>query len=162
LTEATDRVLRLAAADGCGTDNEGAIRNGFGNGFELFSAVKQWRGANGGTRFAEGQLVGIHDAKMKETEVAHGASGGANVERIAGLDEDDAQVVELGEGRQGSEFTAGEKQQVKRERCFLDSSAALRIYLAEADESLGLQHHKRECSCNEGCFNPIVSRIAFE
>ena len=162
LTEPTDRVLRLAAADGGGTDNEGAIRNGFGNGFELFSAVKQWRGANGGTRFAEGQVVGIHDAKMKETEVAHGASGGANVERIAGLDEDNAQVVELGEGRQGSEFTAGEKQQVKRERCFLDSSAALRIYLAEADESLGLQHHKRECSCNEGCFNPIVSRVTFE
>ena len=99
---------------------------------------------------------------MEETEVAHGAGGRADVERVARIDEDDAQAVELGEGRQGSEFTAGEKQQVKRERCFLDSSAALRIYLAEADESLGLQHHKRECSCNEGCFNPIVSRVTFE
>jgi hypothetical protein len=33
---------------------------------------------------------------MEETEVAHGACGGANVERIARVDEDDAQVIELG------------------------------------------------------------------
>jgi hypothetical protein len=38
---------------------------------------------------------------MEETKVAHGASGSANVERIARLDKDDAQVVGLGEGRQG-------------------------------------------------------------
>ena len=63
-----------------------------------------------GTCFAEGQLIGIHDAKMEEAKVAHGAGGGANVEWIARLDKDDAQVVELGEGRQGSEFTAGEKR----------------------------------------------------
>jgi hypothetical protein len=36
------------------------------------------------------------------------------------------------------------------------------IDLAGADKSLGLQHHKGECSYNEPCFNPIVSWIAFE
>jgi len=45
---------------------------------------------------------------MEEAEVAHGARSGADVERIARLDKDDAQVFELGERRQGSEFTAGE------------------------------------------------------
>jgi hypothetical protein len=33
---------------------------------------------------------------MEEAKVAHGAGGGADVERIARVDEDDAQVVELG------------------------------------------------------------------
>jgi hypothetical protein len=33
---------------------------------------------------------------MKEAKVAHGAGGGANVERIARVDEDDAQIIELG------------------------------------------------------------------
>jgi hypothetical protein len=33
---------------------------------------------------------------MEEAEVAHSAGGGANVERIARVDEDDAQVIELG------------------------------------------------------------------
>ncbi len=108
--EAANGMLRLAAADGGGADNESAIRYGFGDGFELRGLRKHRRGANGGTRFAEGQFVGIHDAKMEEAKVAHGASGGADVERIARLDKDDVQVLELGEGRQESESTAEEKR----------------------------------------------------
>ncbi len=110
LLEAAYRVLRLAAADGGSANNEGAIRDGFGDRFEFFGAGEQWLSTNGGTRFAKGRFVGIHDAQMEEAEVAHGASGGANVERIARLDKDDAQVVELGKGRQGCEFTAEEKR----------------------------------------------------
>ena len=37
---------------------------------------------------------------MEETEVAHSAGGRADVERVARIDEDDAQAVELGLGRQ--------------------------------------------------------------
>jgi hypothetical protein len=33
---------------------------------------------------------------MEKAKVAHGASGGADVERIARADEDDMQVIELG------------------------------------------------------------------
>jgi hypothetical protein len=109
LLQAANRVLRLAAADGGGADNESAIRDGFGDGFELRGLCKQRLSADGGTRFAEGQFVGIHDAQMEEAEVAHRASGGANVERIARVDENDVQMVELGKSRQGSEFTAEEK-----------------------------------------------------
>ena len=108
--EAANGMLRLAAADGGGSDDEGAIRDGFGNGFELFGASEQWLSANRGTRFAGGQFVGIHYAQMEEAKVAHGASSGADVERIARLDKDDVQVLELGEGRQESEFTAEEKR----------------------------------------------------
>jgi hypothetical protein len=110
LLEAANRVLRLAAADRGGPDNERAIRHSFRDGLKFFGAGEQWGGADGGARFAKCQFIRIHDAKMEEAEVAHGASGGANVERIARLDENDAQVVELGKGRQGSEFTAEEKQ----------------------------------------------------
>jgi aldose 1-epimerase len=41
---------------------------------------------------------------VEEAEVAHGAGGGANVERIARVDEDDAQVIELGWGGQGTDY----------------------------------------------------------
>ena len=38
MLEATNRVLRLARADGGGANNEGTIRDGFGNGLEFFGA----------------------------------------------------------------------------------------------------------------------------
>jgi hypothetical protein len=101
LLEAANRVLGLAASDSCGADNEGTIRDGFGDGFEFRSLCKQRRSANGGTRFAESQFIGVHNAQMEEAEVTHGASGGANVERVAWLDEDDAQAVGFGIRRQG-------------------------------------------------------------
>jgi hypothetical protein len=110
LFEAANRVLGLAAANGSGSDYESAVRDGLGDGLELFGAGEQGHGSDGGTRFPESQLVGAHHAKMRETEIAHGAGSGADVEGIAWLDEDDAQVVEFGMGRQGSEFTAGTKQ----------------------------------------------------
>jgi hypothetical protein len=50
---------------------------------------------------------------MEEAEVAHRASGGANVERIARVDENDVQMVELGKRRQESEFTAEQKRRSK-------------------------------------------------
>ena len=113
MLEAANGMLRLAAANGCSADNERAIRDGFGDGFEFLAAGKKWLSANGGTRFAEGQVVGIHDAQMEEAEIAHGPGGSANVEGIARLDEDDAQMVELSERRQESEFTAEERLRSK-------------------------------------------------
>jgi len=96
LLEAFDGVLRIAAAHGGGADDERAVRDSFGNRLELFGAGEKRRGAHSGACFTKGQFVWIHDAKMEEAEVAHGAGGGANIERIARVDEDDAQVIELG------------------------------------------------------------------
>jgi hypothetical protein len=39
---------------------------------------------------------------LEEAEVAHGAGGGADVEWVARIDEDDAQVIELGMDGQGT------------------------------------------------------------
>jgi len=83
LVEAADGVLQLAEADGGGSNNESAIFDGFGDGLELFGLGEHGLGADGGAGFAKSQLVGIHHAKMKEAEVAHGAGGSADVEGIA-------------------------------------------------------------------------------
>jgi len=58
--------------------------------FELFGTGEQRCGADGGTRLAKSQFIRVHHAKMEESEVAHGAGGGADVEGIARTDEDDA------------------------------------------------------------------------
>ena len=93
---AFDGVLRVATAHGGGADDESAVRDSFGETLELFGAGEKRRGAHGGACFTKSQFVGIDDTKVEEAEVAHGAGGGANVERIARVDEDDAQVIELG------------------------------------------------------------------
>ncbi len=91
----------MTEADGGGSDYECAIRDGFSDGLELFGAGEQQRGTDRGTRLAKSQLVGVYNAKMEESEVAHGAGGRADVEGIARTDEDDAQAVEFGVGRHG-------------------------------------------------------------
>ena len=93
---AFDGVLRVAAAQGGGADDESAVRDSFGETLELFGAGEKKRGTHSGACFTKGQFVRIHDAKMEEAKVAHGSGGSANVERIARVDEDDAQVIELG------------------------------------------------------------------
>ena len=93
--EAFDRVLRIAATNGGGADDEVAVRDGFGESLELFGAGEKRRSAHSRACFTESQFVGVYDAKMKEAEVANGTSGSADVERIARVDEDDAQVIEL-------------------------------------------------------------------
>ena len=100
--EAFDGMQRVAAANGGGANDEGAIRDSFSGRLEFFSARQKRQGAHSGSCFTKSQFVGIHNAKMEETEVAHGPGGGADVERIARVDEDDAQVIELGWGGQGT------------------------------------------------------------
>jgi hypothetical protein len=100
LFEAFDPVLQFARADGGGSDDERAVCNSFGETLVFFSAREQGRSSDGGTRFAERQVVGVHDAEVEKAEVAHSAGGGADVEGIARVDEDDAQTVGFGMGRQ--------------------------------------------------------------
>jgi len=101
LLGAADRMLQLTLANGSGSDDQGAIRDGFGDGLELFGTGKQRLGANRGARLAKGQLKGVHHAKMEKAEVAHSAGGGPYVERIARGDKNDTQAVGFGMGRQG-------------------------------------------------------------
>ena len=96
LFEAFDEMQRVAAANGGGADDESAVRDSFGESLEFFGAGEKRRGAHSGACFPKSQFVGIYDAKVEETEIAHGTGGGANVEGVARVDEDDAQVIELG------------------------------------------------------------------
>ena len=91
----------MTEADSGGSDDESAVRDGFGDGLELLGASEQRCGADCGTRFAKSQLIGIYHTKMEEAEVAHRPGGGADVEGIAGTDKYDAQAVEFALGRQG-------------------------------------------------------------
>ncbi len=98
--EAPDGVPQFAAADGGGSDDEGAVCDGVGHGLEPLGAGEQRRSSDSGTRFAKRQLERIHHAEMKEAEIAHGAGGGADVQRVARIHEDDAQAVEFGRSEQ--------------------------------------------------------------
>ena len=100
MLEAPDRMLQLTEADGGGSDDKRAVRDGFGERLELFGPGEQRRGADRGTRLAKCQLIRVHHAKMEESEVAHRPGGGADVEGIARTDEYDAQAVEFRMGRQ--------------------------------------------------------------
>ena len=101
LLGAADRMLQLTLADGGGSDHQRAIRDGFGDGLELFGTGEQRLGANRRARLAKSQLVRVHHAKMEKAEVAHGSGGGPDVERIARGDKNDTQGVGFGAGRQG-------------------------------------------------------------
>ena len=70
-----------------------AVGHGFCHGFIFFCVCQQLCRADGRTRFAECDFVGIHDAQMRGSEVAHGAGGGSNVERISRCHEHYAQIV---------------------------------------------------------------------
>jgi hypothetical protein len=100
LLKTADRVLQLTLPNSCGSNNEVAILDGFSESLELLGTHEQRRGADGGTRFSKGQLVGVHHTKMEEAEIAHGAGGRADVEGIPRFDENDAQVIEFGARRQ--------------------------------------------------------------
>ena len=78
--------MQGSMADGGGSHDESAIGDRFGDGFELFGAREQRRGADGGTRLAKRGLVGIHDAQLAETEITHRAGGCADIERVARRD----------------------------------------------------------------------------
>jgi hypothetical protein len=119
LLEAPDGMLQLTEADGGGSDDESAVRDGFGEGLEFFGAGKHRRGADCGSRLAERQFIGVYYAQMEEAEVAHGPGGGTDVKGIARTDEYDAQAAEFGVGRQGRRVysrTVVMKQKEKRKR----------------------------------------------
>ena len=93
-------VFELAVAEGGGSDDQGAVGNGISYRGEFFGLLHDGGGTDGRAGFAECEFVGFDDAEVEESEVAHGAGGSAKIERIAGADEDDAEV--LSGVRQGS------------------------------------------------------------
>jgi hypothetical protein len=97
-----DGLLRLAARESAGAEDEGGLRNGFREALRAARVPEQLLGAHGRAGFAPVRLEGRDNGEMREAEVGQGARCGANVERIARGDEDDGNPVELGGGGQGT------------------------------------------------------------
>ena len=55
-------VVQFAVPDGCGADNEFAIRDSLCNSREFAGTCEQIGSADGGTSFTEGRVKGSHDA----------------------------------------------------------------------------------------------------
>ena len=91
-----ERVLEIAMSDGGGPYNQRAIGHGVGDGFELFGASEEVGRPDGGTRPLESDVVRIDYAEVLKSEIAHGTGGRSDIERIARVHQDDAQMIEFG------------------------------------------------------------------
>src|SRR4029077_6116051 len=74
---------------------ERAIGNGFRYGLEFLGIDQYIRGSYGRTRILKRHIVRIYYSQMEKSEVAHGPSSRADVEGIARVHQDNAQVVEF-------------------------------------------------------------------
>jgi hypothetical protein len=83
------------AANRGGSHDQSAIGHGLTDGGKYARVGEELGGADGGARFAEGWLIGIDETEVEEAEVAHRASGSADVEWVARGDENDAEMVEV-------------------------------------------------------------------
>jgi len=89
-----------AAIEGAGAEDEGAVGDGFGEGFVDAGVAEQIGCADGGFGFHPVLGEGGDDGEVMEAEVGHGSGGGADVEGVARGDEDDVEAVGLGLGEQ--------------------------------------------------------------
>ena len=92
--ERAELMMQFAAAGGGGADYERAVGDSFGYCAELLGTGEDWGGTYCGTRFAIRGVVGIYQAQMGAAEIAHGAGGGADIQRIARGYQDDAEIVQ--------------------------------------------------------------------
>ncbi len=78
-----NRMLQVAMPHGSGANHQRTVRDRFCQALVFLGIGQQPGGPNGGAGFAERDLVRIHHAQAKETEVAHSSGGRADIERVA-------------------------------------------------------------------------------
>ena len=76
----------------CSTNDQGAVRDGIGDGLELPGGLEQGGGADGGDRLPERDVVRVDDAQRVATEILHCARRGPDVQRIPRRDQNDYQI----------------------------------------------------------------------
>ena len=86
-------MLQRAMADGSGADHQGAIRDGLGQRADIRGRLQHVLRLHGGAGFAKRDVVRIHQPQFGESEIAHGARGGADVQRIARRHQDHAERI---------------------------------------------------------------------
>ena len=107
--ETVQGQVQFAMADGGGADDQRAIGDGFAESLIDLGGVENFLRADGGARSLEGDVVGMHEAEVRETKIADRACGSADVERIARIDEDDSEVCDLFGRKHPGYSTAGER-----------------------------------------------------
>jgi hypothetical protein len=82
--EAVEGVFEDAVAPGRGADDEGTVLHGGGYTMILFTASEHGGSIHRGAGLQICDVVRVHETKMGKPEIAHGASGGPDVERVPG------------------------------------------------------------------------------
>lgn len=94
--QSSQGVLQIAMSHRSGSHDQGAVGNRFGHRLIHFGGRQRGRGAHCGTSIPERYVVRIHYPEGRKSKVAHGPRRRTNVERIAHVDEDNAQTGEFG------------------------------------------------------------------
>ena len=97
-------LLRSAAGAGGGSDDEGTVGDGVGHVIEFFRCLEDGLCVDGRASFAKGDVVGMDDAEMLESEVGHGAGRRTDVERVAAADQDDTEAIDFRRGKHDRPF----------------------------------------------------------
>src|SRR5579863_6388234 len=94
-------------ADGGGSNYKHTVRYGVGHALVFPRPAEQLGSADSGSRFTKGDFVWIYYSQVGETEIAHGAGGRAEVERIARRHQHHAKIAEISRSSQASRFYPG-------------------------------------------------------
>jgi len=105
--QALERVLQVAMADRGGSNDEGAIGDGFGDGCEFPGIRQNVRRSDCGAGIFKSDFIGIHDPQMEKAEVAHGAGSCSDIEGIARVYQDDAKLIEFEGSGQAQDILSG-------------------------------------------------------
>ncbi len=90
------RLLGHAANPGAGTDDQRAIGQRLCQVGEDACALQHVGATDSRYGLAKRGLIGLDQAEIGNTEIGHGTGGGADVERVADVDEDDGETGEAG------------------------------------------------------------------
>ena len=93
--QASQRVLYSPMPHRCRTHHESTVGNGITDIVIFFGAGQQIRRADSGAGRPECLLVRVHYSQMGKTKIAHGASRGPDVERVAGRNQHNTQAIEF-------------------------------------------------------------------
>ena len=74
---------------GRGAYDQRAIGHGFGDGGKFAGLLQDSVSSDGRAGLTECDFVWIHQAKLGESEIAHSARGGSDIQRIARGNQDD-------------------------------------------------------------------------
>jgi hypothetical protein len=88
-------MLQIAMTHSGGAHHERAFGHSVPDGSEFLGTGQNRSATHGGARLAKGALERVDNPQVRAPEIAHGAGGRANVERISRRNENDAQAIEF-------------------------------------------------------------------